>query len=163
HRDLYRDPAWAEIYWSEAASVYVARAAHPELLSLAFSVIDPAAPELAAANAVRSRDPSRIAGARDELQRMLTASPTSTRATRALAVYCPRLGAPAERDRGMRALDPDDAAELMRRFTSSGTPRANCRGARRGRRRRRPRRARRRSRACARARRNSRGTARRRR
>jgi hypothetical protein len=119
HRYLYRDPAWAEIYWSDAASVYVRRDRHPELVSLAFSTIDPAAPELSAANAVRSRDPARIAAARDELQRMLTASPTSTRANRALAIYFHLLGRAAERDTVMRALDPDDAAELRRRFNSA--------------------------------------------
>ena len=56
HRYLFRDPAWAEIFWSEAASVYVRRDRHPELLPLAFATIDPSAPELAAANAVRSGD-----------------------------------------------------------------------------------------------------------
>ncbi len=119
HRYLYADPAWAEVYWSEAASVYVRRAAHPELLPLAFTAIDPGAPELAAANAVRSRDPARIAAARDELGRMLTASPTSVRANRALAVFFHLLGRPAERDTVLRALPPDEAAELARRFSAA--------------------------------------------
>lgn len=121
HRDLFADPAWAEIYWSDAASVYVSRAAHPELMSLAFGVIDPGAPEAAAANAVRSRDPARIAAARDELSRMLAASPTSVRANRALAVYFHLLGRTVERDTVMRALMPDDAAELRRRFSAAAT------------------------------------------
>ena len=125
HRYLFRDPAWAQIFWSEAASVYVRRDRHPELLPLAFSTIDPSAPELAAANAVRSGDRARIAQARDELQRMLTASPTSVRANRALAIYFHLLGRAAERDTVMRALPPEDAAELSRRFTSSGPARAN--------------------------------------
>ncbi len=125
HQYLYRDPAWAEIYWSEAASVYVKRAAHPELVPLAFAIIDPAAPELTAANAVRSRDPGRIAAARDELERMVLASPTSVRANRALAVYFHLLGRTVERDTVMRVLPPGEAAELARRFTSSGTATAN--------------------------------------
>jgi hypothetical protein len=125
HRDLFADPAWAEVYWSDAASVYVERAAHPELAALAFAVIDPAAPELAAANAVRSRDAARIAQARDELQRMITASPTSVRANRALAVYFHLLGRVAERDTVLRALPPEEAADLQRRFTSSPTATGN--------------------------------------
>jgi hypothetical protein len=125
HHYLFQDPAWAELFWSEAASVYVRRDRHPELVPLAFTTIDPAAPELAAANAVRSRDPARIAAARDELSRMLAASPTSVRANRALAVYFHLLGRSVERDTVMRALPAEDAAELARRFTSSGTATAN--------------------------------------
>ncbi|HEY1586507.1 MAG TPA: hypothetical protein VGH63_12520, partial [Polyangia bacterium] len=116
---------WAEVFWSEAASVYVRRDRHPELVPLAFTTIDPAAPELAAANAVRSRDPARIAAARDELSRMLATSPTSVRANRALAVYFHLLGRTVERDTVMRALPAEDAADLARRFTSSGTATAN--------------------------------------
>jgi len=119
HQYLYGDPRWAEIFWSEAASVYVRRDRRPELLPLAFTTIDPAAPELSAANAVRSRDPARIAAARDELERMLTASPTSVRANRALAVYFHLLGRTVERDVVMRALPADDARELERRFHSA--------------------------------------------
>ncbi len=125
HLYLYRDPAWAEIFWSEAASVYVRRDRHPELVPLAFTTIDPAAPELAAANAVRSRDPARIAAARDELRRMVLASPTSVRANRALAVYFHLLGRSSERDTVMRALPPEEAADLRRRFTSSAPATAN--------------------------------------
>jgi branched-subunit amino acid transport protein AzlD len=121
HRYLFSDPKWAEIFWSEAASVYVRRDRHPELLPLAFATIDPAAPELAAANAVRSGDRSRIAQARDELQRMLAASPTSVRANRALAIYFHLLGRNVERDTVMRALDPEDAAELRKRFSAAAT------------------------------------------
>jgi hypothetical protein len=130
HRYLYRDPAWAEVYWSEAASVYVVRARHPELLPLAFGVIDPAAPELSAAEAVRSRDPARIAAARAELGRMVAASPTSLRANGALAIYFHLLGRTAERDTVMqllRAVAPDHPAvrALEARFTSSPTTTAN--------------------------------------
>ncbi|HEY2746520.1 MAG TPA: hypothetical protein VGL86_17935 [Polyangia bacterium] len=125
HRYLFADPAWAEIFWSEAASVYVRRDRHPELVPLAFTTIDPAAPELAAANAVRSRDPARIAAAGQELRRMVLASPTSVRANRALAVWFHLLGRTVERDTVMRVLPAADAAELLRRFTSSGTATAN--------------------------------------
>jgi hypothetical protein len=125
HRYLFRDPAWAEIFWSEAASVYVRRDRHPELVPLAFAAIDPSAPELAAANAVRSGSSARVAQARDELSRMLAASPTSVRANRALAVYFHLLGRTDARDTVMRALPPEEAAELRRRFTSSGPTTAN--------------------------------------
>ncbi|HEX6835127.1 MAG TPA: hypothetical protein VF334_01070, partial [Polyangia bacterium] len=121
HLYLFHDPAWAEVFWSEAASVYVRRDRHPELMPFAFSTIDPAAPELAAANAVRSRDPARIAAARDELSRMLAASPTSVRANRALAIYFHLLGRAAERDTVLRALPPEEAAALARRFSPAAT------------------------------------------
>ena len=121
HRYLFADPAWAEVFWSEAASVYVRRDRHPELVPLAFTTIDPAAPELAAADAVRSRDPVRIAAAHAELGRMLAASPTSVRANRALAIYFHLLGRSVERDTVMRALDPEDAAELRKRFSAAAT------------------------------------------
>ena len=125
HRYLFGDPGWAEVFWSEAASVYVRRDRHPELVPLAFTTIDPAAPELSAANAVRSHDPARIAAAHRELGRMLAASPTSVRANRALAIYFHLLGRTVERDTVMRALEPADAAELRKRFTSSATTTAN--------------------------------------
>ncbi|MCA1663654.1 MAG: hypothetical protein LC659_05200, partial [Myxococcales bacterium] len=125
HRYLFADAAWAEIFWSEAASVYVRRDRHPELVPLAFTTIDPAAPELAAANAVRSHDPARIAAAHHELGRMVAASPTSVRANRALAIYFHLLGRTVERDTVMRALEPEDAAELHERFTSSATTTGN--------------------------------------
>ena len=121
HRYLFHDPAWAEVFWSEAASVYVRRDRHPELLPLAFTIIDPAAPEPSAANAVRSRDPARIAAARAELGRMLAASPTSVRANRALAIYFHLLGRTVERDVVMRALEPEEAAELRARFSAAAT------------------------------------------
>jgi hypothetical protein len=130
HRYLYRDPAWAEIFWSEAASVYVRRDRHPELLPLAFTTIDPAAPELSAAEAVRSRDPARLAAAHAELGRMIAASPTSVRANAALAIYFHLLGRTADRDtvmRALRAMAPDHPAvrALGARFTSSAPATAN--------------------------------------
>lgn len=129
HRYLYRDPAWMEVYWSDAASVYVRRAAHPELASLAFVAIDPAAPELSVAEAVRSRDPARIAAAQAELGRMVAASPTSVRANGALAIYFHLLGRTAERDTVMRLLEtvaPDHpAVKLLRRRFSAPAARAN--------------------------------------
>jgi hypothetical protein len=126
HQYLFRDPAWAEVYYSDAASVYVRRAAHPELAPLAFAVIDPAAPERSAALAVQSGDGVRIAQARAELGRMLTESPASLRANSALAIYFHLLGRVAERDTVMgvlRAVAGDHPAvrELERRF-SPATP-----------------------------------------
>ena len=56
---------------------------------------------------------------------MLAASPTSARANRALAIYFHLLGRTVERDTVLRALSPEDAAELERRFTSSATTTAN--------------------------------------
>jgi len=56
---------------------------------------------------------------------MLAESPTSVRANRALAIWFHLLGRPVERDTVMRALPPEEAAELGRRFTSSGPARAN--------------------------------------
>jgi hypothetical protein len=130
HRYLFADPAWAEVYWSDAASVYVTRAAHPELAPFAFAVIDPSAPELAAAEAVRAHDPRRIEAARLELERMVAASPTSVRANGALAIYFHLLGRTVERDTVMkllRAVAPDHPAvrALDARFTSSATATAN--------------------------------------
>lgn len=130
HRYLFRDPAWAEVYWSEAASVYVRRDRHPELAPLAFATIDPAAPERSAAEAVRSRDPARIAAAHAELGRMIAASPTSVRANGALAIYFHLLGRATERDtvmRLLRAVAPDHPAviALDARFTSSAPATAN--------------------------------------
>jgi hypothetical protein len=92
------------VYWSEAASVYVRRADHRELAELAFTVIDPAAPEVAAAAAVRSGDAARIATARVELGRMLAVSPTSVRANVALAIYFHLLGRVDDREAVMRLL-----------------------------------------------------------
>ena len=123
HRYLYRDPRWMMVYWSDAASVYVLRAAHPELASLAFVAIDPAAPERSAAEAARSPDDRYVAAARAELQRMLTASPTSLRANSALAIWFHLTGHAAERDVVMRVLhavaaDHPAVRELDRRFGS---------------------------------------------
>jgi hypothetical protein len=56
---------------------------------------------------------------------MLAASPTSVRANRAAAIYFHLAGDAASRDVVMRALPPADAAELQRRFTSTGTATAN--------------------------------------
>jgi hypothetical protein len=47
------------------------------------------------------------------------------RANRALAVWFHLLGRPVERDVVMHALPPEEARELQRRFTSSGTATAN--------------------------------------
>ena len=121
HRYLFGDPRWMMVYWSDAASVYVVRAAHPELASLAFVVIDPAAPERSAAVAASTHDAARIGRALDELQRMLTASPTSIRANSALAILFHLSGRSADRDVVMRllhAVAPDHPAvrELERRF-----------------------------------------------
>ena len=85
------------VYWSDAASVYVERQAHPELAALAFVAIDPAAPEQSAAAAARARR-SLLATARAELQRMLTASPTSVRANFGAGNPVPLTGHAAERD-----------------------------------------------------------------
>jgi hypothetical protein len=130
HRYLFSDPAWAEVYWSEAASVYVTRAAHPKLAPFAFAVIDPSAPELSAAQSARSGDPRRIEAARLELERMVAASPTSVRANGALAIYFHLLGRTLERDTVMkllRAVAPDHPAvrALDARFTSSAPATAN--------------------------------------
>ncbi len=121
HRYLFADPRWMMVYWSDAASVYVVRAAHPELASLAFGAIDPAAPERSAAEAARSGDAARIGQALGELRRMVTASPTSIRANSALAILFHVIGRSAERDVVMRVLHavaPDHPAirELDRRF-----------------------------------------------
>ena len=130
HRYLYRDPAWTEVYWSEAASVYVVRTQHPELAALSFGAIDPAAPERSAAAAVHSHDTARIAAAGDELRRMIAASPTSVHANGALAIYFHLLERIRERDTVMKLLleaAPDHPAvqELARRFAGSGTASAN--------------------------------------
>ena len=127
HRDLFADPAWAEVYWSEAASVYVGAPRIPRSLRSPTRVIDPAAPELERRERgalARSRRAS--PRARAELGRMLAASPTSVRANRAAGDLLP----PDRRRRVARRRDraccrADDAAELQRRFTSSATATAN--------------------------------------
>jgi hypothetical protein len=121
HRYLFYDPRWMMVYWSDAAAVYVERQAHPELASLAFVAIDPAAPEQSAAAAARSHDDRHLAAARAELQRMLTASPTSVRANSALAILFHLTGHSAERDVVMSVLhavaaDHPAVRELDRRF-----------------------------------------------
>jgi hypothetical protein len=121
HQYLFRDPAWSMVYWSEAASVYVRRDAHPELGPFAFAVVDPAAPELSAAQAVRSGDRARIAAAHAELGRMLAESPASLRANSALAIYFHLLHRTRERDTVMQVLrtvagDHPAVRELDRRF-----------------------------------------------
>lgn len=121
HRYLFYDPAWAEIYWSEAASVYVRRDLHPELVPFAFAAIDPTAPERSVGDVVRSGDARRIAAAHHDLGRMVAASPTSVRANGALAIFFHLTGHTNERDTVMRALrimapDHPFVRELDRRF-----------------------------------------------
>ncbi|MDW8282912.1 MAG: hypothetical protein RMK29_14450 [Myxococcales bacterium] len=108
HRFLAADPAWALVYLSEAAAIYVRAEAYPHLLPLRFRHLRPGAIVEAALNApVHGPGVSEL---HTELQRMLHASPTGARANAALALFYHRQGWLAARDRAvarLRALHPD--------------------------------------------------------
>jgi hypothetical protein len=113
---LARDPAWAMVYWSDAAVVYARRDAHPELSSLFFAYIDPNDVPGSAVLAVQNSAGAvaTLKAIRGEIERLREASPTSVRANLALAYYDHFVGPAAwpERDvilRDLLELTHDDA------------------------------------------------------
>ncbi len=92
---LAGDPAWALVFWSDSAALYVLRAAHAELVPLAFRHVGQSMSlvgDVAAAVAESHGDPDRLGEIRAELLRMLEASPASFRAGVALALFYQVLG-----------------------------------------------------------------------
>jgi hypothetical protein len=115
HKFLARDPRWALVYWSESATVYVERAAHPELAAWAFRFVDdPDGLDVGVRRGVLEArgDATAARAVVAELGRMVVASPNSLRAQGALCFALQLLG-PAwrsERDAAfarLRALAPD--------------------------------------------------------
>jgi hypothetical protein len=120
---LARDPAWALVYWSDTANVYVRKDAHPDLLPLAFRYVDPydVAASIVRATGESKGDPATLAAIVREIQRMLDASPDATRPTIALAAFWQLLGPThaAERDAALAHLllvthDAPEMVELAR-------------------------------------------------
>jgi hypothetical protein len=117
HAFLADDPAWALVFWSDPATVWVKRAAYPQLSSLSFT-LDPRAIDTSVARAISSGHAQQVSV---ELARMLEASPQSVRALSALATEYHLLGDAVARDKVMQTLEalaPDHPAvrELARRF-----------------------------------------------
>jgi hypothetical protein len=104
---LAHDPAWMLVYWSDPATVWVRRAAHPELEELH---LDPKNPVQSLLSAMSGADQARLDALERELQRMLTASPESLRANALLALFFDQRGRIRERDAvldRLEALAPD--------------------------------------------------------
>jgi len=120
HAFLAGDPAWMLVSWSDAALVWARRDAHPELAPSAFVLLDPRSLDGSVVRALTA-DAASAPALGKELQRVVEASPDSTRALVALAVYHEVRGDAAARDRvldRLDALDPDHPAvrELERRL-----------------------------------------------
>ncbi len=122
HKFLARDPRWALVYWSESATLYVERAAHPELADAAFRFVDdPDGLDVGVRRGVAEarRDPTAAPALVAELRRMVQASPASLRAHGALCFALQLLGPAyrAERDAALaqlRAVAPD--ADVLRQL-----------------------------------------------
>lgn len=103
---LAHDPAWAMVFWSETAAVYVRRDAHPDLLDDAFRFVDPNdvnGAVLAAIRNTRNDTQGRLA-LEHEVGRMVRASPDSPRALVAQALFLMAEG-PRRRADMTRTLD----------------------------------------------------------
>jgi hypothetical protein len=86
---LARDPRWSLVYWSEAATVYVRRDAHPELEERRYGMIDPLRLQDSVVEAVRRarHDPGALRAAQAEIDRMRADSPGSVRAATLLVLF----------------------------------------------------------------------------
>lgn len=130
HLFLARDPAWALVYWSEAAAVLVRRDAYPALAPLAFAHFDRAAPfpAIERAAALVRREPERLAPVEAELQRLVEASPQGLLSRSLLLLFYHRVGPAraAQRDRLLAALQaeqPDHPVVLgLPRLLAGGSP-----------------------------------------
>lgn len=97
---LWSDPEWAPVFWSDPAVVWIRTDAYPELAASQFRLLDPSfpTPSLQAALQRFGDDEAAHAQLRRELERMLTASPTSLRALTTAALYFDHVGDVARRD-----------------------------------------------------------------
>jgi hypothetical protein len=113
---LAADPAWAMVYWSETAAVYVRRDAHAELAPLFFRYVEPRDIAGSVLRAVRgaAADARAATAIGREVARMREASPDSGRALLAEVVYDDAIGPPRARER-------DDALQRLARV-ASGDP-----------------------------------------
>jgi hypothetical protein len=114
HTFLAEDPAWALVYYSEAAVIYVRRDAYPQLAAGALRHIRPAGVVTGVVRAIEAArgEERALAGIRAELEGLVAASPGSARLLVALAVFHHLRGPAAwgARDevvRGLRARHPD--------------------------------------------------------
>jgi hypothetical protein len=112
HLFLARDPQWALVYWDDVATIYVRRAAHPELEPLRYQLIDPAAVEAQVARLVAFHtrpggDSAILRRLNQELLRMVEAAPDSLRANGALLIFYAKMGQKwqPQRDAVLRRLD----------------------------------------------------------
>ncbi len=110
---LRDDPAWALVSWSDPATVWVRRDAHPALADrLAYRLLDPRSLDGSVARALASPDTDRALLAH-ELERVVTENPDVVRPLVALAVYHHLTHDLARRDAVMGRLDslaPDHPA-----------------------------------------------------
>lgn len=122
HAFLASDPSWMLVSWSDAALVWARRDAHAELAASAFTELDPRSLDGSVVRALTGgATNARVAAVGRELERTVEASPDSTRALVALAIYDELRGDRAACDRvldRLDALDPDHPAvrELERRL-----------------------------------------------
>ncbi len=125
HAYLAHDPAWAAVYWSDTAIIYVERRHHPLLMAQSFQLLDPSAVDRSVVDRLQRQggDERLVAQVGDELLRMLQESPESLRANVALLLFYHLRGPAhwAERDRvrdRLLQLAPDHPAvrEVLRRL-----------------------------------------------
>lgn len=108
HTFLAEDPAWALVYYSEAAVIYVRRGAYPRIEAGALRYIRPGGLTTGVVRAVEAArgDERALAGIRGELEGLVEGSPGSVRLLVALAIFH-HLRGPASfgaRDEVIRAL-----------------------------------------------------------
>lgn len=86
---LAHDPAWALIYWSEPAAIFVRRDAYPQLQGMAFRYLDSSAPFASVERAalLARQDPARLPQIEAELLRLLDGSPRGVLSRSLLVVF----------------------------------------------------------------------------
>ncbi len=125
---LRDDPAWAMVYWSEAAVVYVPRdGADAELVARAYRFVHPADPvsSVGAAAMAAQGNPSHMEQVHAELLRLVSDEPDGIRANTVLALFYDFAGEPfAERRdevvQQLLTIAPDHPAvvELVQRLSA---------------------------------------------
>lgn len=103
---LWHSPEWMPVYWSDPAVVWVRTDAYPELEPLAYRLLDPSFPTASLQMALQQFRDNADAHRQlqSELERMLTASPTSLRALATAALYFDQVGDIERRDGAMDML-----------------------------------------------------------